>query len=136
MDVDFSDLDKLAADLTDAPDTLPKHLRKALEVTAKRVKDDARKSVGARKYFKGGASAIDYELTGFSGVVSGMDAEIGYNKGRRAGRLGNLIEFGAPRSNNSLPPGGELQKALAGNREDFERGILAAVDDALREVNL
>lgn len=136
MGDDFSELDRLAADLASAPNTLPKHLGKALGRTAKRVKDDARKTVGARKYFKGGASAIDYELTGFSGAVSGMDAEIGYNKGRPAGRLGNLIEFGAPRSNNSLPPGSELQKALAANREDFERGILNAVDDALREVNL
>ena len=136
MDADFGELDRLAIDLARAPAALPKYLRKSLEVTARNVKDDARKTVGARKYFKGGASAIDYELTGFSGAVSGMDAEIGYNKGVRAGRLGNLIEFGAPRSNNSLPPGSELQKALAANREDFERGVLAAVDDALREVNL
>ncbi len=136
MDVDFGELDRLAADLGSAPQTLPKYLRKALEGTARDVKDDAVKRVGSRKYFKGGASAIDYELSGFSGAASGMDAEIGYNKSRRAGRLGNLIEFGAPRSNNSLPPGGELQKALTANREDFERGIVAAVDDALREVNL
>lgn len=136
MNVDFSEVDRLAADLGRAPETLPKYLRIAIEVSARNVKDDARDAVRGRRHFRQAAAAIDYELVGFSGAASGMDAEIGYNKGIGSGRLGNLIEYGAPRSNNSLAPGSELQKALAKNRSDFERGVATAVSDALREVGL
>lgn len=136
MSVDFSELDKLSVDLARAPQTLPKYLRQAIEVSARNVKDDARDAVRGRRHFRQAAAAIDYELVGFSGAASGMDAEIGYNKGNSSGRLGNLIEYGAPRSNNSLAPGSELQKALAKNRSDFESGVATAVSDALREVGL
>jgi hypothetical protein len=136
VEFDFSELNELAADLESASDRLPKHLAKALGVTSKNVKESAQKKVQGRKHFKQAAAAIDYELSGYSGAVSGMTSEIGYNKGRPAGRLGNLLEFGAPGAGNHLAPGGELQDALHENEDDFVTGIDRAVDDALREVGL
>lgn len=137
MDADFSELDLLAADLGKASTGAGPFIRKAVEVTARNVKEGARKSVRARRHFRQAANAIDYELKGaqlFGATV--LDAEIGYNKGTASGRLGNLIEFGAPRSNNSLPPGGELQKALAANRQDFVDGLSKALDDGLKASGL
>ena len=137
MNVDFSELDRLAADLGKASSGAGPFIRKAVEVTARNVKDDARKLVRSRRHFRQAANAIDYELTGsqmFGSTV--LDAEIGYNKGTASGRLGNLIEFGAPRSNNSLPPGGELHKALALNRQDFVDGLSEALDDGLKASGL
>ena len=136
MGDDFSELMSLATDLDDAPHTLPKFLRKAVEVTARHVKDDAVKTVRSRKELGHAASAIDYELAGKSGVVSSMSAEVGYNKDRPAGRLGNLVEFGAPSSSNRLSPSHDLGNALLNNESDFEAGVSKAVDDALREVGL
>lgn len=136
LSFDFSALGALAADLESAPDALPKHLGKALGVTSRRVKESAQKRVRGRKHFRQAASAIDYELSWYSGSVSGMSSEIGYNKDRPAGRLGNLVEYGAPRSGNRLSPGGELQDALHENEDDFQRGVEAAVSDALGEVGL
>lgn len=136
MSVDGSDLNRLAVDLASAPDGLPKFLAKALGVTSKKVKDSASKKVSGRRHFKQAAAAIDYELTGYSGATSGISSEIGYNKDRPAGRLGNLLEFGAPNAGNQLAPGGELQAAMNENAEDFERGVAAAAADALKEVGL
>ena len=136
MGADFSELMSLAADLEEAPDNLPKYLGKALGVTSKKVKESAAKKVSGRKHFSQAASAIDYELTGYSGAVSGMSSEIGYNKDKAAGKLGNLVEFGAPNSGNQLSPGGELQAALQENEGDFETGVSAAVDDAMKEAGL
>lgn len=136
MDADFSELLSLAVDLEGAPDNLPKYLGKALGVTSKKIKESAAEKVSGRKHFSQAASAIDYELTGYSGAVSGMFSEIGYNKDKPAGKLGNLAEFGAPNAGNQLAPGGELQAALQENEADFEKGVAAAADDALNAVGL
>lgn len=157
FNVNISELIELADDLDKAATELPKYLRKAIEVTARHVKDDAQKTVRRRKGLGHAAYAIDYELEGFQGPMSGMNAEIGYNKGHAAGNLGNLIEFGAPNAkahmlvvrggrlvnvpvpgspSRPLAPSADLQNALAKNRDDFQRGVAAAVDDAMREVGL
>jgi len=158
IDFDFSELMELAADLESAPEALPKHLGKALGTTAKKVKKSAQEKVGKRaKPWRRAAGGIDYEVEGFSGTTSGMSAEIGYNKDTEVGKLGNLLEYGAPRAKKhilvkrgeittavkvrpeqSLPlaPGGELQAALHENEDDFVSGIEHAVADALGEARL
>lgn len=154
MGVDFSELMQLAADIGDAPDNLPKHLRSAIESTSMKVKKDAQASVKGRRGLGHAASAIDYELSGFSGSTSGMSSEIGYDKGKKAGKLGNLIEFGAPNAkkhmvvngkNFPVPPGDvrhplapshDLGNALMGNEDDLVKGVTAAVDDAMKEAGL
>lgn len=150
---DFSELHELVADLEDAPVTLPKYLRKALEVTSRNVKDSAAAKIRKRaKPWRHAAASIDYELEGWSGSTSGMTAEVGYNESKGAGQLGNLLEFGAPNAKKHilvdragrkravkvrpeqpmpLAPGGELQAALNENEDDFERGIDRAVADAM-----
>jgi len=137
MDVDVSELDRLVADLGKVGDNTGPFVRKAVEVAARNVKNDARDAVRGRRHFKQAAAAIDYELKGVQGFgATVLDAEIGYDKGKGSGRLGNLIEFGAPRSNNGLAPGSELQTALKKNQGDFESGLEKAVDDALRRFGL
>ena len=133
---DFSELMKLAADIESAPDAVPKYLRKALDVTSIKIKEDAQASVRGRKGLGHAAAAIDYELAGSSGSVSEMSSEIGYNKGKGAGKLGNLVEYGAPNSGNQLAPSHDLGNALLNNESDFEKGVEAAVSDALREAGL
>ncbi len=134
---DFSELDTLAADLDGAASNVGPYARKAVEVSARNVKDGARRRVRGRKHFKQGANAIDYELKGFQGFgATVLDAEIGYDKDHASGKLGNLIEYGAPGASNQLAPGSELQAALQETREDFVTGIEQAVDDALKASRL
>ncbi|WP_416444718.1 hypothetical protein AB3K78_15475 [Leucobacter sp. HNU] len=162
---DFSELMKLAADLEKVPENSGKWLRKAVEVSARNVKDTAIEKVRSRTYFSGAARAIDYEVqAGGSNVRSllgggsnELTAEIGYNKDRPGSAFGHMAEFGAPRARafktvmrggelvdvpvkgkppRPLPPGGELQAALHENEGDFVAGIEAAIDDALKESGL
>ena len=133
---EFDELMQLAADLESAPNSLPKYLRKALDVTSMKIKKDAQASVRGRKGLGHAAGAIDYELKGSSGSVSEMSSEVGYDKGKPAGPLGNLIEFGAPNSGNQLAPSHDLGNALLANEGDFVDGVEKAVADALAEVSL
>ena len=133
---EFDELMQLAADLESAPKALPKHLATALGRTSQLVKKDAQDSVKSRKLLGHAAGAIDYELKGSSGSVSEMSSEIGYDKGKPAGALGNLIEFGAPNSGNQLAPSHDLGNALLANEGDFVKGVEAAAADAMREAGL
>lgn len=166
MEVDFSDLTKLAADLAKVPENSGKFIRGAIERTATRVKDSAIEKVGARKYFSGAARAIDYDWSSNSSflrnVLSGggtnqITAEIGYNKDRPGAAFGHIAEYGAPNArafktvkrngklvdvpvpgapSRPLPPGGELAAALLENEDDFVHGLEKAIDDALKEAGL
>ncbi len=158
MDVDFSELLALAMDLEEVADNAGPHIRKAVEAAAFDVKKDAAKAVRGRKLLGQASAAIDYELKGHAGFgATVLDAEIGYDKQKPGGPLGNLIEFGAPNavpfvqvgSGDSkrwvkvpnatpkpLPPGNELQTALAANEDNFVERLDAALDDALEENGL
>lgn len=147
------DLMSLVRDLGDAAHGAEKNLRKAIEVTARHVKDDARKSVkGGSSTWSGLVPAIDYDVTV---GASGVEAEIGYDKGRAAGPLGNIREFGAPGAHRTVlgsvggeaaiiptagrlarPPHSDLKNALKGNEADFEKGISMALDSLLKEHGL
>lgn len=133
MSNDFGELYQLAADLEAGSDTLSGYVRKAIQVTSNNVKKDAQSSVRGRSGLGHAAQAITYDTSESS---SGVDAEIGYDKGRGAGKLGNLIEFGAPGAGNQLSPSHDLGNALLANEEDFVDGLGKAVADSLRDVNL
>lgn len=133
MDADCSELMQLAADLEHGGEAISGNVRKAVQVTSIKIKEDAKASVKGRKNIGHAAHAITYDTTESR---SGVEAEIGYDKGRGAGKLGNLIEFGAPNSGNQLAPSHDLGNALLNNEDDFVRGVEKAVADALVEVDL
>lgn len=133
MDADFSELMGLAQDLDGGGQALSGRVRKAVQVTSNKVKQDAQQSVKGRKNLSHAAHAITYDTKESSG---GVESEIGYDKGRGAGKLGNLIEFGAPRSGNHLAPSHDLGNALLANEGDFVDGLSKAVADSLKDVNL
>lgn len=128
MSFDFSELDKLAADLGEVAPTAGPLINSAVQYTSKETVKSAQKKVGRRKHFKQAAQAIDYEVKVVFGQL--IQSEIGYDKDKTAGPLGNLIEFGAEDSTNSLAPGNELQRALHENEEDFVKGLEKAIEDA------
>lgn len=134
VEFDFSDLMKLAADLDGAADGIAQPVKTALNVTSNRIKKDAQQRVGARRHFRQAARSITFDVTERK---TELESEIGYEKGRGgSAHLGNLIEFGAPGSPNALTPGNELRTALADNEADFIRGVLRAVDEAMRKAGL
>lgn len=130
---EFDELMQLAADLEQGGEAISGNVRKAIQVTSNKIKQDAKASVQGRKGLGHAAGAITYDATE---SPSGVQAEIGYDKGRGAGKLGNLIEFGAPNSGNHLAPSHDLGNALLSNEGDFVHGLERAVDDAMKASNL
>lgn len=137
-DDDFS---KLSRDLSAVPAESGKLFRQAIEVTARNIKDTARENsqgIGHAPHFP---RSITYDISAgvsllretFGGGGSDtLSAEIGPDKDRPQGDLGNLIEYGSV--NN--PPQGIMHGALQANEADFARGIEKATDDALRAAGL
>lgn len=133
---DFSELTALAADLGTVPDNAGPNVRKAVEFTSVEVKKSAAKKVTKRRHFRQAAAAIGFDVTAKAGATSSITSEIGYDKGRPSGKLGNLVEFGAPGSPNALTPGNELVSSLHENEADFQKGLERALADAERKAGL
>lgn len=149
-DVDNSDFSRLASDLGKVSDASWRNMQTAIEVTARNVKDTWRENAKGMPHAPAFPASITYDVgVGYdqsigqavSSVVSGaisrargttLRAEIGPDKNRAQGDLGNLIEYGSV--NNS--PMGLGHGALQANQADFERGIDKSVDDALKAAGL
>lgn len=132
---DFSELTQLAADLGEVKDTIGPFLNSAVQFTSTKIKKGAQKRVRQVKRWKAAAAAIDYEVTTFQGFgISAIKSDIGYNKGKAGGSLGNIREFGAPAQNTA--PSNDLVTELHDNEADFQKGIERAEKDAAKKVRL
>ena len=116
---DFSEVNKLAADLAAAPAKALPNLRKALEVTARHVKDDWKEPLEGSRMVPAGASTISYD-------VDGTSAEIGPEPGG-AGSLVGMLEYGTPNTGPRM----HGTAALAKNEKDFVVGVLKATEGVL-----
>lgn len=105
MTADFSELDHLEADLRRAGVTAGARLYPVLKKGADNITRDARESASGLTHAPHYPQAITYDVEILPGVVT---AEVGPDKDRRQGALGNLIEYGS--ANN--PPHNDLGKAL------------------------
>ena len=132
-DFDFSELDRLAADLGEVPAKSGPLIRKALEVTSRYVRDSWRDKLKGSISFKHLPGAVTYDIATFKGFgASIFQAEIGFDKDRPQGALGTFSEFGKP----GQPPMGFGHASLLENQDDFQKGINLAIGDALKESGL
>lgn len=121
----MSELGDLAADLRAAGSAARPFVKKALEVTARGIKDDW--SDGAKRTgLDGYAASIDYDVSeGPFRVV----AEVGPNTSRnRQGVLGAVEDAAAGWKSRPQHAG---RDALEANEEDFYDGLAKAAEDAL-----
>lgn len=133
MGFDFSDVLKLAASLGEVLEGSGRNIRKAVEVTARRIKDDWRKDAAGSSLAPGGDRAISYDLKGGNGIRgSEISAEIGPEL-RGAGSLVGLLEYGVPGRNG---PRGYGAAALERNQEDFQKGLEIALEQAEKAAGL
>lgn len=132
IEFDFTELDRLAADLGKVPTQTRQNVRKAVEVTARGIKDDWRgfaKGPSGR-HARAYPSSIDYDIDGVgSGNTSGeIAAEIGPNLGRKQGALG-FLEEGV----DQTPGQNAIPVVVRANEPDFIRGVLRAATDPLEK---
>lgn len=128
MTFDFSELNKLAADLGQVPAKVRGNVRKSLEVTARHVKDDWREPLKQSSSIPQGAYTVSYDV---EVTAEGVTAEIGPEaRGRGSHWVGGLVgalEYGTP----TTPPTGYGHEALRKNQADFVKGLEIAAGDIL-----
>ena len=129
MTDDFSELYELAADLTNAPAKANRNVRKAIEVTARNIKDDWREGAEiSSSYTRTYAAAISYDMMLPGGEIA---AEIGPVLGRTPGASAGFLEEGGGGVDGPSHHAG--RDALEANEPDFYRGLEIAIFDALTE---
>lgn len=121
LDVDVDGADEVADALTSVPDEALPRFRKVVERGANNVKrsmrDDARSS-GHYKHFN---RSISYDM------VDDLVAEIGPDKDRIQGALGNILYFGT--SNNA--PVLDINVGITRETPRFELALADVAEDVL-----
>jgi hypothetical protein len=126
LEFDFSDINKLAADLSNVAKNAGPKIRKAVEVSARNVKEDWRKPLQGSGSVPGGAASISYDIKGGNAIRgSEITAEIGPELGG-AGSLVSALEDGF---GGRQGPTGFGAAALQMNQEDFVRGLEIALQE-------
>lgn len=109
-------LEALAADLDRGAAVAPKEARKVVQKGALNIKNDWRKRWSGLSHAPAVGRAVSYDTVE---TPTGATAEIGPDKDRPQGPLGNLLEYGSV--NNAPIPGG--QPALQQERPRFEKAL-------------
>lgn len=119
--IDTSDVVRLAAELTGAGPRAVPALGVVVERTAVAVRDDLRRKARGHAMFPRFPSSITHD-------VRGLSAEIGPDKNRRQGALGNILYFGTSKHGPVLEhPSEALARAVPG----FEAAVAAVAEQAL-----
>lgn len=122
--VTVTGLNAVVSDLNAFPRKLAVNVHKAVKVTSQKVRDDARNRIKGHKYLPAYPYSITYDT---KVTAEGAEGEIGPDKGRPQGPLGNIVEYGT--SKNAPIP--HLGPALDANAEDLVAGIEIAVRQAM-----
>lgn len=122
--VDVVGLTVVVDDLGVFAERLRVNLGKAVKVTSQKVRDDARSRIRGHKYLPAYPYSITYDV---KVTAEGVEGEIGPDKGKAQGPLGNIIEYGT--SKNAPIP--HLGPALDANADDLVTGIEIAVHQAM-----
>jgi hypothetical protein len=117
---DVSEVRKLAADLGEIPVKAVPEVRAITQKGALNIKQDWQARWRGHPTFPALPSAVSYDTRITAGFV---EAEIGPDKGRRQGALGNIIEFGTP--NNAPIPAG--MPALNAELPKYEKALAEAL---------
>lgn len=123
INADFSELTKLAADLSAAGPKVIPFVRKAVEVTARNVKEAWQEPLKGSGWVPGGPASISYDITGGKDEVG---AEIGPELTGQ-GPIVGMLEYGTP----TAGPTGFGHAALQKNERDFVEGLSKALADGL-----
>lgn len=133
IEVDFSELDQLAADLGEVAKDAGPNINKAINVTAINIKKAWQEPLKGSAQLPRLPYAIGYDVS--SAQLFGQSvikAEIGFDKDKPQGPLGNISEFGTPTTTGR----GYGLKALSDNEEDFAKGLEIATEQAERRAGL
>lgn len=118
-------LDDLVTDFRHAPLEARAGTRRAVQAASKRIKDDAIQAITGTRYAPHYPRSIGYDT--WERGVGEVEAEIGADKGKPQGALGNILEYGTV--NNAPRP--HLRPALDREAPRFERAIVEILERTL-----
>lgn len=105
---DASELVTLADDLGKAADVVAAEIRQIIRKGALNIKTQLREEMGASRHFGQAAVSITYDVV--TSTADEVIAEIGPDKDKYAGPLGNIAYFGTSRGGGTVPdPSGALE---------------------------
>lgn len=123
------DFTKLARDLGTVPENAGETIDKAVQVSARNIKDAWKGNLEGANHLPHGSRTITYDL---QRTRQSRSAEIGAERGRSQARFVKVIETGAP----TLGARGYGAGALRDEEAGFDRGCQKAIDDALKKAGL
>jgi hypothetical protein len=121
---DDAQIQGLSRDIRRAILRHPDKVRSALQFSAHEIKQDARRRIDGHPSAVHYPNSIDYDV---DRTVLGFRAEIGPDKARTQGALGNILEYGT-RNNAPLP---HLGPALEAEIPGLVRAIQRIADGTL-----
>lgn len=116
--IEHGEVDRLVIKLGEAASEVPEEAAKVVAKGALQIKNGARQRIGSPAHAPAYPSSITYDQ--WQGM-RGPEAEIGPDKGRRQGALGNLLEYGSV--NNAPIP--HIAPAADEERPRFEQAMEA-----------
>lgn len=114
--VDAGEVQDLAEMLVKAAGVAPVEARAAVAKGALNIKNDARRRISGLAHAPAYPNSITYDS---HETATGGWAEIGPDKGKRQGALGNLLEFGSVKN----APHPHMAPAAEAERPKFERAM-------------
>jgi len=130
---DFSEINKLAANLGDVARNAGPNVRSAVEVTALKVKRAWQDPLKGSNTLHALPAAVTYDIeVDNSAGGTAVAAEIGFDLSRAQGPLGGISEYGAP----TIAGRGFGLAALEANQADFQNGLDIALRQAERSAGL
>jgi hypothetical protein len=105
VNIDASEVHRLAEDLAQVPVEKLPEVRKSLSKGALNIKNDMRDEAKSSGHYKHFSRSISYDL-------DGLEAEIGPDKDKTQGALGNILYFGTSKNAPVLDLFGPAEREL------------------------
>lgn len=115
---DITGLNELIADLSDAPGKAQRKVDGVVRKGAQSIKSDAQRLASGNRYAPLYPASITFDAQ-WKGA--GYEAEIGPDKDRPQGALGNVLEFGVPSQGTAPQP--HLRPALGNEEPKFVQAM-------------
>jgi len=129
VQVDSSEIDRLVADLGSISADAAENVVKAVEVSSLKTKKSWQEPLKGSRTLGALPYAITFDVEGDGKTVT---SEIGFDKSRNQGPLGNISEYGSP----TITGRGYGLAALEKNIPDFEKGLSIALEQAEKAAGL
>ena len=124
MDVNVDEFRRLAADLGRVPANAYREVEATTKRAAQNIKDEMVADATSSGRYKHFSRSITYDRAMSLGEIA---YEVGPDKGRTQGALGNLLYFGTSKSGGVL----DVEVGLRAEAPEFERRVSEIVDGLL-----